>query len=418
MNIFVLADPDLPVPPALYGGIERVVALLVDGLHARGHAVTLFAHRDSRVSCEHIAWPGLVSSSRTATVRNAWLVARETERRRPHVVHSFARLACLVPILPAPVPKIMSYQRLVTPRTVTLARRLSFGSLTFTGCSRRLIAPVERLGRWRGVYNAVPVDRYRFADSVPGDAPLVFLGRVEHIKGTHLAIDVARRAGRRLVIAGNVPDTAGHQRYFREAIQPHVNGDTVRYAGPVDDAAKSELLSRAAALLMPERPFRKMIEDHAPGLAAIEALRKACETSLTSTAIRYALLTPDGVAVILSTGDAIDWCFMSNGLKQAKGLSWLRKGTPVPGGTVTAAFNAKPENVRTGETDSGEGRLNDWLDGERVYKVTEEVAGLGQYGRTLTVLTSKVLSMRVELAGEDDEDEQDLIDSWSPRFRR
>lgn len=211
----------------------------------------------------------------------------------------------------------------------------------------------------------------------------------------------------------------GHYCIEGHADQLLASGAHYSHAGFVSaDPFEQEADHFAAALLMPERPFRKMIEDHAPGLAAIEALRKACETSLTSTAIRYASLTPDGVAVILSTGDAIDWCFMSNGLKQAKGLSWLRKGTPVPGGTVTAAFNAKPENVRTGETDSGEGRLNDWLDGERVYKVTEEVAGLGQYGRTLTVLTSKVLSMRVELAGEDDEDEQDLIDSWSPRFRR
>ena len=108
---------------------------------------------------------------------------------------------------------------------------------------------------------------------------------------------------------------------------------------------------------------------------------------------------------------------MSDGLKQAKGMAWVRKGTPVPPGTVTANFNAKPENVRTGQRDSGDGRLNDWMDGERVYQVTEEAVGLGQYGRTLTVLTCKNLSMRVEEA-EDDEDEDTLIDSWTPKFRR
>jgi Zn-dependent peptidase ImmA (M78 family) len=173
----------------------------------------------------------------------------------------------------------------------------------------------------------------------------------------------------------------------------------------------------AAALLMPERPFRRAIEDHDAGLACIEALRKECETSLTATAIRYSALTRDGVAVLLSTGQTIDWCFMSDGLKQAEGLAWVRKGTPVPPGTVTANFNAKPENVRTGHRDSGDGRLNDWMDGERVYQVTEEVVGLGQYGRTLTVLTCKNLSMRVEEAA-DDEDEEALVESWTPRFRR
>jgi len=60
-----------------------------------------------------------------------------------------------------------------------------------------------------------------------------------------------------------------------------------------------------------------------------------------------------------------------------------RQGTAVPDGTVTAAFNAQPENVRIGARDSGDGRLNDWMGGERVYRVREEVVGLGQYGRPL-----------------------------------
>jgi len=173
----------------------------------------------------------------------------------------------------------------------------------------------------------------------------------------------------------------------------------------------------AAALLMPELAFKKAIADRKAGLGCIEALAAACETSLTATAIRYSGLTPDGVAVICSTGDAIDWCFMSDGLKQAKGLRWLRKGTAVPTGTLTAAFNAHPENVRASGRDAGDGRLNDWMDGERVYRITEEVAGLGQYGHTLTILTCENLSLRSD-AEEPDDDEDALIDSWTPRFHR
>ena len=104
----------------------------------------------------------------------------------------------------------------------------------------------------------------------------------------------------------------------------------------------------AAALLMPELPFKKAIADRDPGLACVESLCTVCETSLTATAIRYSSLTSDGIAVLSSTGDMIDWCFMSDGLKQAKGLSWVRKGTPVPAGTVTARFNSEPDNVTTG----------------------------------------------------------------------
>jgi Zn-dependent peptidase ImmA (M78 family) len=197
-----------------------------------------------------------------------------------------------------------------------------------------------------------------------------------------------------------------------------VNGMHHSRAGFVSsDPFEQEADFFAAALLMPERAFRNAIDDYSPGLTCIEALAKDCETSLTATAIRYAGLTRDGVAVLLSTGKSIDWCFISDGLKEAKGLSWVRKGTPVPPGTATAAFNVRTENIRTGQRDAGEGRLNDWMDGERVYRVTEEVVGLGQYGRTLTVLTCRALTMRVE-ADDEDEDEDALIDSWTARFGR
>jgi hypothetical protein len=100
----------------------------------------------------------------------------------------------------------------------------------------------------------------------------------------------------------------------------------------------------------------------------------------------------------------------------AKGISWIRKGTALPDGTVTALFNARPENVRTGERDGGNGRLNDWMGGERVYHVREDVVGLGQYGRTLTVLTCAGLSAEKE--SEYDDEEAELIENWTPRFQR
>jgi glycosyltransferase involved in cell wall biosynthesis len=269
MKIFVTADPGLPVPPRLYGGIERVIALLVGGLHARGHDVTLFAHPESEVEADLVPYPGRDHSA-SATALNAALIAREVRRRKPDIVQSFGRLACLLPILPWRVPKVMSYQRQVTPRTVRWARRLSGGTLTFTGCSRRLIASVAHLGPWNVVYNAVPLAHYQWTRSVAPDAPLVFLGRLEFIKGPHVAIDVARQAGRRLILAGNVPEAAEHQRYFRETILSRIDGTAVVYAGPVDDVAKNELLGGAAALLMP------VLWDEPFGIVMAEAL--ACGT--------------------------------------------------------------------------------------------------------------------------------------------
>ena len=184
-----------------------------------------------------------------------------------------------------------------------------------------------------------------------------------------------------------------------------------------DDPYEQEADHFAAALLMPETPFKREVARLDAGLACVDALRVACETSMMATAIRYSALTRDAVAVICSTGPAIDWCFMSDALKQVKGLRWLRKGTPVPRRTITAEFNAKPENVRTGGRAAGDGNLDEWMDGERNHRIVEEVVGLGQYGRTLSVLTCRGLGEHAELI-EDEDDEEAMIESWTPRFRR
>lgn len=269
LKIFVTADPLIPVPPRLYGGIERVIALLVDGLVERGHEVTLFAHAESRVDGTFVSYSSTEGSGWSA-VRHAATIAREVLRGRPDVVQSFGRLAYLLPVLPMALPKVMSYQRYVTPAAIRRAEALARGSLSFTGCSHSLVEPVAGTGQWTVIYNAVSMSDYAPTPTVTSDAPLVFLGRVEHIKGTHIAIEVARRTGRKLIIAGNVPDADLHQAYFREQIEPHVDGDRISYIGPVDDAAKNALLGRAACLLMP------VLWDEPFGIVMAEAL--ACGT--------------------------------------------------------------------------------------------------------------------------------------------
>jgi glycosyltransferase involved in cell wall biosynthesis len=153
----------------------------------------------------------------------------------------------------------MSYQRKPTLSRVRMAMRLARnGSLWFTGCSEHIAAQIRPAAPSHTVYNGVPVDRFDFQSTVSEDAPLIFLGRIAPIKGTHHAVRVAQESGRRLVIAGNVPDNQKEQVYFEEEIKPFVDGEQIRYVGPVDDEKKNELLGRAAAFLMPiewEEPF-------------------------------------------------------------------------------------------------------------------------------------------------------------------
>lgn len=256
MRVALTADPEISLPPRHYGGIERIVDMLAHGLVERGHEVTLFAHPDSTSPGEFVPWPGRSSLSVSDTLRNAATLARALARKRFDIVHSFSRIAYLTPILPRAVPKIMSYQRDISPRTVGWGHALSRGTLSFTAISRWMMRPVEHIGRWTLIPNGVPLARYTFQSTVSPDAPLVFLGRVEEIKGPHLAIEVARRSGRRLIIAGNIPDDK--RAWVAANVLRHVDGNRVRYVGPVDDAQKNELLGEAAAFLMPilwEEPF-------------------------------------------------------------------------------------------------------------------------------------------------------------------
>src|SRR4051812_18843655 len=98
LRIAITADPELPVPPRQYGGIERVIHFLVEGLSARGHEVVLFAHPDSHVSCELVPYGGATSGSYLDLVRNSSAIVRRLRAGRFDVIHAFGRLAYLAPL--------------------------------------------------------------------------------------------------------------------------------------------------------------------------------------------------------------------------------------------------------------------------------------------------------------------------------
>lgn len=196
------------------------------------------------------------------------------------------------------------------------------------------------------------------------------------------------------------------------------DGIHASHAGFVSaDPYELEADNFAVGLLMPANLFRKALGKQEPGFAAVESVAGLCRTSLTATAIRYAELTDDAVAVAVSTGATIDYCCLSDTMQSLPQLSWLRKGSPVPRGTATAQLNGDPTRVASADRAEADIDIMDWLGGTRSVYGTEEVVGLGGYGKTLTVLTCP--SVVDETYQEDDgEDEDDLVERWTPRFRR
>ena len=117
------------------------------------------------------------------------------------------------------------------------------------------------------VYNGIDLSLYPLQDR--GGDDLVFLGRIHPDKGVHLAIEVARLSGRRLIIAGIVQDEA----YFREQVKPHLDDQNICYVGPAGIAEKNELFARAYALLhlntIPERFGLVLAEANAAGVPVV-----------------------------------------------------------------------------------------------------------------------------------------------------
>ena len=170
----------------------------------------------------------------------------------------------------------------------------------------------------------------------------------------------------------------------------------------------------AATLLMPRALFTSAMRTAGDGLTAIQKLAKQCNTSLTATAIRYAKCTREPVAIVVSTGTEIHYCFMSDSLKDVKGLDWIRRGDRLSSNTATYVFNQHSQRIRWAERQAEESDLQDWFGGDRSLIGTEEVIGLGNYGRTLTVLTAVDIEEQIE----EIEEEEALRESWTPRFRR
>ena len=183
------------------------------------------------------------------------------------------------------------------------------------------------------------------------------------------------------------------------------------------DPYELEAYNFAAGLLMPATLYKRLIIRRDPSLDAVESLASDCRTSLTATAIRFAELTDDAVAVIISTRNVIDYCILSEAMKSLPQLSWLKKGSAVPMGTATARLSASAERVLRGDRAIDEIDVMDWLGGTRSAVVTEEVVGLGTYGKTLTILSSSRIGHK-EDGLDDDDNDAEIVERWTPRFRR
>lgn len=262
------------VPPPSYGGIELIVSLLCDELVRRGHEVTLFASGDS-ISLAKLESVHSQAIRQDPTVRYysvyemLQLSHVYQQANKFDIIHSHIGYAAL------------PYASLVqTPTVHTLHDAFSSGkeklfvhasNQPYVSISNAQREPILKLNYIATVYNSVDFNYYEFRPKPEHPNYLAFLGRLSREKGVRQAIEIAKRSGLRLKMAGKV-DVLNRE-YFEQEIKPLIDGKQIEFLGEVNHAEKNALLGGAIATLFPinwREPFGLvMIESMATGTPVI-----------------------------------------------------------------------------------------------------------------------------------------------------
>jgi len=269
MRVALISPPFLPVPPPKYGGTELFIAQLAEGLKASGVDVVVYANGESTVSVE-TRW---LYKNKQWPLRGEVFDNIEDFNHASWSIHDAAADCDIIHLNNVPALMFTRFVKgskfLYTLHHVHedhLSRLYQF----FPEVEYVTISDFQRehetMPRMRTIHHGIDLNWYRLQTNK--QEYLSFLGRIAPIKGTHVAIEIAKKSGIPLKIAGEVQPV--FRDYFETKIKPHIDGKFIEYLGEADVALKNELLGNSLAMLFPiqwNEPF---------GLVMIEAM--ACGT--------------------------------------------------------------------------------------------------------------------------------------------
>lgn len=292
MHVVQIAPPWFPIPPPAYGGIERVVHDLTEGLVAAGHRVTLFAPGGSGTSAELVATtPAGIGLDLPEAEKAYWF--RETSARAyaeavtlgADVVHDHTDYQ---PGPGYPLPIVRTLHGPAVRDAVVRYVQMSRNGDGLVAISRRQRQRFEAaaaaldpdgagLNFVGAIHNPTDVGATPFYPRDQKEDYAAFLGRCHWEKDPAAAIRVARQAGFRLKMALRV--TNDEQPYFEACVEPllRLNGPALEFLGEVGGTAKDELMGHAAAVIFPspwEEPFGLVLTEAAARGTPVVAFRR------------------------------------------------------------------------------------------------------------------------------------------------
>lgn len=305
MRILVIADPFVSVPPAGYGGTERIIDLMCRGLTERGHRISLLAGPGSRdygggVTVHHP--PTQAYASRA--FRKLWfqfILSRAA--READLVINHGRLDYLEILYRSRLPVVHWFHTPLTGREVDFVRQRRRVGDYFVALSRSQVSGQPDGSEFFIVPNAIDHTVVPFSPRAAEPPYVLFLGRLTRAKGVHTAIAAAQRAGFRLLIAGNLPESEGAPEYYRREIKPYLGPECV-WVGPYDEAQRNRLLAGATALLFPVQAPEAfglvMIEALSAGVPVIALRREATPEVVTDGVTGFLCNTAEEMARAIS----------------------------------------------------------------------------------------------------------------------
>ena len=304
-RIAVLSPISWRTPPRAYGPWELVASLLTEELVRMGLDVTLFASGDSQTSGKLIAvCPHPYSENPLAEpkVMECLHISEVFERAADFdLIHSHFDFLPLTYSGLVETPVLTTIHGFSSPSIIPVYKKYN-GRAHYVAISEADKSP--ELDYIATIHHGIDIAQFPFFESA-GEY-LLFFGRIHPEKGTHEAIQVAQRLGRKLVIAGIVQD----QEYFDTQVQPYIDGVTVEYLGAVGVAQRPEVLGRALAMLHLisfDEPFGlSLLESMACGTPVIAFGRGSMPEIIRHGETGYIVADIDGAADAVDAVRSID----------------------------------------------------------------------------------------------------------------